>query len=77
MHRRSFQIAAVAATLCCAATGASHAQQTLRLTAAGGHPPVFLWVKLIDEFFIPEVDKRLADAGGKTKIDWTRARAAP
>ena len=73
MHRRSFQIAAVAATLCCAATGASHAQQTLRLTAAGGHPPVFLWVKLIDEFFIPEVDKRLADAGGKTKIDWTRA----
>ncbi|MCB1973621.1 MAG: hypothetical protein KDE65_03775, partial [Burkholderiaceae bacterium] len=73
MHRRSFQIAAVAAALCCAATGASHAQQTLRLTAAGGHPPVFLWVKLIDEFFIPEVDKRLADAGGKTKIDWTRA----
>jgi len=39
------------------------AQQTIRLTAAAGHPPVFLWVKLVDEFFIPEVDKRLAAAG--------------
>ena len=73
MHRRSFQIAAVAAALCCAATNASHAQQTLRLTAAGGHPPVFLWVKLIDEYFMPEVDKRLLAAGGKHKIEWTKA----
>ena len=48
------------------------AQQTIKLTAAAGHPPVFLWVKLIDEFFIPEVDKRLA-AGGKHKIEWTKA----
>ena len=51
----------------------AQAQQTLRLTAAGGHPPVFLWVKLIDEFFIPEVDKRLAATGSKTKIEWTKA----
>lgn len=52
---------------------AAHAQQTIRLTAAGGHPPVFLWVKLIDEFFIPEVDRRLADAGNEHRIEWTRA----
>lgn len=50
----------------------AQAQQTIRLTAAAGHPPVFLWVKLIDEYFIPEVDKRLA-AGGKHKIEWTKA----
>lgn len=50
-----------------------HAQQSIRLTAAAGHPPVFLWVKLVDEFFIPEVDKRLAAAGNKHKIEWTRA----
>ncbi|MEI2624541.1 MAG: hypothetical protein V9G23_12010 [Giesbergeria sp.] len=65
MHRRTLHRLALATTLALAATGAAHAQQTIRLTAAGGHPPVFLWVKLIDEFFIPEVDKRLAAAGGQ------------
>ena len=66
----------IAAAALLAAIGAAlpaQAQSTVKLTAAGGHPPVFLWVKLIDEFFIPEVDKRLAAAGGKTRIDWTRA----
>lgn len=73
MQRRTLHHLALAATLALAGTSAAQAQQTVRLTAAGGHPPVFLWVKLIDEFFIPEVDKRLAAAGGKTKVDWTRA----
>ena len=66
----------IAAAALLAAAGLSapaHAQQTIRLTAAAGHPPVFLWVKLVDEFFIPEVDKRLAAAGGKHKIEWTKA----
>ncbi len=49
------------------------AQTTHRLTAAAGHPPVFLWVKLLDEYFIPEVDRRLAALGGRHRIDWTRA----
>ncbi len=49
------------------------AQQVIKLTAAAGHPPVFLWVKLTDEVLIPEVDKRLAAAGGKYKIEWTKA----
>jgi TRAP-type C4-dicarboxylate transport system substrate-binding protein len=49
------------------------AQQTIKLTAAAGHPPVFLWVKTVDEVLIPEVDKRLAAAGGKYKIEWTKA----
>ena len=53
-------------------TAPAQAQQTIRLTAAAGHPPVFLWVKLIDEYFMPEVDKRLA-AAGKHKIEWTKA----
>ena len=47
-------------------------QQTLRLTAAGG--TLRCSVGQADRrIFIPEVDKRLADAGSKTKIDWTRA----
>lgn len=48
-------------------------QQVIKMTAVAGHPPIFPWVKLADEFFIPEVDKRLAEAGGKIKIEWTKA----
>ncbi|HMN20869.1 MAG TPA: C4-dicarboxylate TRAP transporter substrate-binding protein [Ottowia sp.] len=68
------RLIATAALLAAASlTVPAQAQQTIRLTAAAGHPPVFLWVKLVDEFFIPEVDKRLADAGSKVRIEWTRA----
>ena len=49
------------------------AQQVIPLTITAGHPPVFLWVKLTDEVFVPGVDRRLAAAGGKFKIDWTKA----
>lgn len=49
------------------------AQQVVKMTAATGHPVIFPWVKLIDEFFIPETDKRLAAAGNKVKIEWTKA----
>lgn len=55
------------------AAGAAQAQQVIKLTAVSGHPPVFLWVKTLDEVFIPEVDKKLAAGGNKYKIEWTRA----
>jgi TRAP-type C4-dicarboxylate transport system substrate-binding protein len=53
--------------------GAAQAQQVIKLTAAAGHPPTFLWVKTLEETFIPEVDKKLAAGGNKYKIDWTKA----
>lgn len=53
-------------------TGGAQAQ-TVKMTAIAGHPPALPWVKLADEFFIPEVDKRLAAAGSKTKFEWTKA----
>ena len=71
MKRRLLAIATLLATA--GLTAPAQAQQTIKLTAAAGHPPVFLWVKLIDEYFMPEVDKRLAAAGGKHKIEWTKA----
>ncbi len=46
--------------------------ETIKLTAAAGHPPGFLWIRLLTEFFVPEVNKRLA-AGGKHKVEWTEA----
>jgi len=70
--RRQLALSAVALAAALAGTPAL-AQQTIKLTAAAGHPPVFLWVKTVDEVLIPEVDKRLAAAGGKFKIEWTKA----
>lgn len=53
---------------------ASHvtAQQTINLTAIDGYPIRAMWVKEFAEFYIPEVDRRLA-AAGKYKIRWNQA----
>ncbi len=53
--------------------GQARAEETIDMTVTAGHPPVFLWVQLLDGFFIPEVDKRLQAAGGNVKINWTKA----
>lgn len=66
--QHSLLLAALALT-----AGAAQAQQVIKLTAVSGHPPVFLWVKTLDEVFIPEVDKKLAAGGNKYKIEWTKA----
>ncbi len=73
MSQRRFLQTLGLAALGLALASAAGAQQVIKLSAAAGHPPVFLWVKLTDEVFIPEVDKRLAAAGGKYRIDWTKA----
>ncbi len=46
---------------------------TYKLTVAAGHPPVFLWVILARDYFIPEVDKRLKAAGGLDRVVWNQA----
>ncbi len=48
------------------------AQQNINLTAIDGYPVRAMWVKEFSEFFIPEVDKRLA-VSGKYKIRWNQA----
>ena len=53
------------------AAGPAAAQETINLTAATGHPEVFLWVKHLKETFIPTVDAELAKTG-KVKINWTQ-----
>lgn len=72
MNKRNFSQTVLLAALALAVAGAQ-AQQAIKLTATAGHPPVFLWVKTMDEVFIPEVDKRLAAGGNKFKIEWTKA----
>ena len=49
MKRRIFQTSLIATTLALAGLSGANAQQTIRLTAAAGHPPVFLWVKTVHE----------------------------
>jgi len=49
-----------------------HAQTTINLTAIDGYPPKSLWIKEFIEFYIPEVDKRLAK-DNKYKIRWNQA----
>lgn len=61
--------------LAVATVGQAAAAEQIKLTAISGHPPVVGSVKYLKEYFIPEVDKRLAAAGGKYKIKWTQAYA--
>ncbi len=51
---------------------AANAQQVIKLTAIDGYPPRALWTRLFIEYYIPEVDKRLAK-DGKYKIDWQQS----
>jgi len=57
--RTLVQSLAVAAIVS-AATAAS-AQETIRLRIASGHPPVNTYVNLMQNFFVPEVTKRVAE----------------
>jgi TRAP-type C4-dicarboxylate transport system substrate-binding protein len=47
--------------------------KTYKITVVAGHPPIFLWVTLCRDYFIPEVNNRLQEAGGKDKIIWNQA----
>ena len=62
-----------AAAMLAAADGAS-AQETISLTAVDGYPPRALQVRTFIDYFIPEVDKRLA-RDGKHRIRWNQAFA--
>lgn len=48
------------------------ATETINLTAIDGYPPKSLWVKEFIDFYIPEIDKRLAKTGNY-KINWNQA----
>ena len=63
-------VAAFSAILALAAPAS--AQETVRLTVAAGHPPIFLWVKHLHETFIPTVDAELAKTG-RYKVQWNEA----
>lgn len=51
------------------ATAPAFAAETIKAVVIDGYPARALWVKEFTDFFIPEVDKRLA-AGGNYAMDW-------
>lgn len=70
MH--AFRCLVASLVLLACAVAPANAQETLRLTVAAGHPPIFLWVKHLHETFIPTVDAELAKTG-RYKIQWNEA----
>lgn len=68
--RHAAAAAAIGATL---TFGGSAAADTFNITMVSGHGTHLPWIRLIGEFYIPEVNKRLKDAGGKHSINWQEA----
>ncbi len=69
MYRRTFLAASLLAASFFTAPAAK--AETIDITTVAGHPPVFLWVKLIPEAFIPTVNKALEGSGHS--VNWTEA----
>jgi len=49
--------------------GSAHATETIKAVVIDGYPAKAMWVKEFSSYFIPEVDKRLAETGNY-KMDW-------
>lgn len=47
--------------------------ETYKVTFSAGHGAQLPWIRMIKEFYMPEVDKRLQAAGGKHSFVWTEA----
>jgi TRAP-type C4-dicarboxylate transport system substrate-binding protein len=56
-------------------TGAARAQETIKLTFVSGYAPSFTWPRAFQEYFGPEVNKRLAENGNAYQIDWNYAHS--
>jgi TRAP-type transport system periplasmic protein len=56
-----------------ALTPLSASADTFRVTFVAGHGAQLPWIRLIKDFYMPEVDKRLKAAGGKHNVVWTEA----
>ena len=69
---RNLTATIAAGTMLALASPPAAAQEIIRMTAAAGHPPIFLWVKLIRETFMATVDAELAKTG-KYKMQWNEA----
>lgn len=74
MDRRQFiGASAIAGLTALPGFNAALAQQLLKFTITCGHPPVFNWVKVLDETFLGTLEREIVAAGSPVKIEWTKA----
>lgn len=71
-RRATLRLGLLAAAAALLYAPAAQAQETIRLTVAAGHPPIFLWVKHLKDSLMATVDAELAKTG-KYKVAWTEA----
>ena len=65
----------IGALLCAASLlfgGPVRSQEVIGLTVIDAYAPTALWVRVFMDFYMPEVDRRLAESGNY-EIDWNRA----
>lgn len=62
-------LTATAAAICMTTALTASATETIKAVVIDGYPAKAMWVKEFSGFFIPEVDKRLAQTGNY-KMDW-------
>jgi len=62
-------VISLAAAVVMAASAPASATETIKAVVIDGYPAKAMWVKEFSGFFIPEVDKRLAESGNY-KMDW-------
>jgi TRAP-type C4-dicarboxylate transport system substrate-binding protein len=72
--KRIVALAALAAGFASLAA-ASATAATVKWTAVAGSPPVQLPLKVVHEYIIPEINKRIAAANKDFKIEWVEAYA--
>src|SRR5512144_1657785 len=68
----AWKLVAAAAVAMLAPAPLVHAE-TFNITVSAGHGPQLPWIRLLKDFFMPEVDRRLKEAGGKHSIVWQEA----
>ena len=54
------------------AGGSARAVEVIPLTVIDAYAPTALWVRVFMSYYMPEVDRRLAETGNY-EIDWNRA----
>src|SRR3546814_16677138 len=74
MLKRATLSILAAGGLAMATTTGAVAQEEIAITAISGLPPASIGTRLMRDYFIPEIDRILAE-GGAYKINWTQAYA--
>src|SRR5262249_18682922 len=67
---RSLALAAAATIV---AAPAAVRAETFEITVSAGHGPQLPWIRMLQDYFMPEVGRRLKEAGGKHIIAWKEA----